>query len=95
MAQQDRSQTADYHDFTDRMTPRADRKRLLVGDIWINAVRCLACGEVVRSRNMHDFRWCGCGLVAVDGGAHYARRAVNPGGDYEELLERFDDAPDE
>lgn len=64
----------DYHDFTAKGTPQAERKKLNVGDIWINAAECSSCGEVVRSRNRHDFRYCKCGKIAVDGGSNYCKR---------------------
>lgn len=67
----------DYHDFTTIDTPLAERRRLGVGDIWINAARCLRCDEVVRSRNRHDFRACKCGAIMVDGGSWYSRRVFN------------------
>jgi ribosomal protein L37AE/L43A len=69
----------DYHDFTTIETAEAQRRRLGVGDIWINAARCDECGDYVRSRNRHDFVTCECGNVSVDGGSWYARRAVGEG----------------
>jgi len=55
----------DYHDFTTKDTPVAERHRLNCGDLWVNAARCHGCGEVVRSHNKHDYRTCGCGSLAV------------------------------
>lgn len=81
----------DYQRLVSRDTPKADRRRLGVGDIWSNAVRCRQCAEVVRSRNRHDFRRCGCGAVAVDGGSWYAKRSVREDAGYDEMTEMFDD----
>ncbi len=39
-----------------------------------NAVRCNNCGEEIESTHRHDFKWCKCGLVAVDGGHAYLKR---------------------
>lgn len=39
-----------------------------------NAARCLSCAEVIESKSRHDFKWCGCGKIAVDGGLEYIRR---------------------
>lgn len=39
-----------------------------------NAVQCLKCSEVIESKHRHDFRYCKCGNVAVDGGLDYAKR---------------------
>lgn len=85
------SAVVDYHDFTTKETPRAERDRLGVGDLWVNAARCEACGDVVRSRNRHDFRTCTCGALSVDGGSWYARRVFEPGARFENLVEPFAD----
>lgn len=67
----------DYHDFTTIDIPLTERRKLNVGDIWINAAKCKKCGDEVRSKNRHDFRSCKCGAVSVDGGSWYARRVGN------------------
>ena len=46
---------------------------------YINAIQCNHCGEVIESKYRHDFKWCGCGSVAVDGGGDYRKRCGNPG----------------
>lgn len=51
-----------------------------------NAIRCRKCGEVIESTYAHDFKWCSCGAVAVDGGHEYLRRCGNRK-DWEELSE--------
>lgn len=43
-----------------------------------NAIRCNKCGDVIESVNVHDFKWCSCQSVAVDGGHDYLRRVGNP-----------------
>ena len=48
--------------------------------------RCTRCGDVLKSEHRHDFRSCGCGAVAVDGGQSYLRRCGAPA-DIEELSE--------
>lgn len=54
-----------------------------------NAAECRRCGEVVESRHRHDFRVCRCGLIAVDGGLDYARRAVmEPDGTWDDIIDR-------
>ena len=42
-----------------------------------NRIRCKKCGEVIESFTVHDFKWCSCGSVAVDGGKDYLRRCGN------------------
>jgi uncharacterized protein (DUF433 family) len=44
-----------------------------------NSVRCRRCGDEIVSRHRHDFRWCSCGAVAVDGGTAYLKRVGEPG----------------
>jgi predicted Zn-ribbon and HTH transcriptional regulator len=39
-----------------------------------NAARCKKCGETIESFSVHDFKWCKCKSLAVDGGHEYLRR---------------------
>ncbi len=55
----------------------------------LNIARCANCGQTMESRQRHDFRWCKCGKLAVDGGLAYVRRCYD--GPYEELSE-YEDA---
>ena len=43
-----------------------------------NAARCLKCNDVIESKSRHDFRWCSCGAIAVDGGLTYLKRVGDP-----------------
>ena len=55
----------------------------------VNAVKCLKCGSIIISRHTHDFVWCACQNIFMDGGSSYKRRG-GPGlddGTYEELDE--------
>lgn len=51
-----------------------------------NIAECLKCGDVVESTHVHDFKYCSCGAMAVDGGLEYVRRVGEPG-DIEEMSE--------
>ena len=44
-----------------------------------NAAQCVKCGDVIESTHRHDFRYCKCQAIAVDGGTAYLRRIGNPG----------------
>jgi hypothetical protein len=44
-----------------------------MGDLKINAARCLKCKSVIISRHRHDFVWCACQNIFVDGGYDYQR----------------------
>ena len=39
-----------------------------------NKIRCNKCGDEIESTHRHDFKFCKCGAVAVDGGMDYLRR---------------------
>jgi hypothetical protein len=39
-----------------------------------NQVKCLKCGDTPYSSHRHDFVYCSCGSIAVDGGQEYLRR---------------------
>lgn len=54
--------------------------------IIVNKIRCQKCGDVINSTHRHDFKFCKCGAVAVDGGKDYLRRYGNRK-DWEELSE--------
>ena len=43
-----------------------------------NAAKCKKCGDVIESVSRHDFKWCKCESIAVDGGKTYIRRVGNP-----------------
>jgi hypothetical protein len=52
-----------------------------VGESWYtkheiihNRIRCRKCGDVIESHYTHDFKFCKCGTVFVDGGHDYLRR---------------------
>jgi len=49
-----------------------------------NAIQCNICNDVIESKHRHDFKFCSCGSVAVDGGRDYLRRIGNIN-DYTEL----------
>ena len=49
-----------------------------------NVIRCKKCGDIIESKSVHDFKFCKCGAVAVDGGKDYLRRCGSLD-DFEEL----------
>jgi len=54
--------------------------------IIINKIKCKKCGDIIELTYRHDFKFCKCGAVAVDGGKDYLRRLGNPE-DIEDLSE--------
>ncbi len=56
--------------------------------IKVNRIKCNRCGDIIESTHRHDFKYCQCGTVAVDGGTNYLRRAFrNSADDFTELSE--------
>lgn len=51
-----------------------------------NCIRCTKCNDIIESKHRHDFKFCTCGAVAVDGGHDYLRRCGKIE-DFEELSE--------
>jgi len=37
----------------------------------VHAIRCNKCHDIIYSRTRHDFHYCFCGAVAIDGGFDY------------------------
>ena len=56
------------------------------GKIIRNAAICRKCDDHIESKNRHDFVWCRCGAIAVDGGHDYLKRC----GRIEDLIEDCD-----
>ena len=46
--------------------------------ITYNAIKCKHCNTIIESTHTHDFKWCTCTRVAVDGGKQYLRRVGHP-----------------
>ena len=36
-----------------------------------NVAKCKKCGDIIESKHRHDFVWCKCGSIFVDGGRDY------------------------
>jgi tRNA(Ile2) C34 agmatinyltransferase TiaS len=43
--------------------------------VTLNKAQCKKCDDIIESKHRHDFVWCKCGAIAVDGGKAYLRRA--------------------
>lgn len=51
-----------------------------------NRIKCLRCGDIIESYDIHDFKWCSCKACAVDGGHAYLKRCGEYGS-WEDLSE--------
>ncbi|MCI9641383.1 MAG: hypothetical protein HFJ98_01095 [Eubacterium sp.] len=59
-------------------------------EIKVNKIKCNYCGDIIVSESVHDFRFCSCGTVAVDGGNEYLRRTFkNSKDDFIEMSEYY------
>ena len=67
----------DYVDFTYIDQPADERKKLYVGDIFLNQGKALCCGWIIRSKNQHHMATCKCGKAFIDGGSAYIRVGGN------------------
>jgi hypothetical protein len=56
-----------------------------------NAIKCKACLDVIESTHRHDFKYCKCGSVFVDGGLDYCRYGFpkSPMEDWIEFLTEY------
>lgn len=48
-----------------------------------NKIQCKKCEDIITSEYTHDFKWCRCHSVAVDGGQSYLKRC----GELEDIIE--------
>ena len=55
--------------------------------IIVNSVTCKKCNTLIVSNHIHDFRWCPCGNVAVDGGKSYLKRSLAEGAETDSFIE--------
>ena len=51
-------------------------------NLRVSAIKCKHCKDTIFSRCRHDFRWCSCEKVAIDGGFDYIK-VTGDGEDYE------------
>ena len=45
--------------------------------IILNRIKCRKCNDIITSNSNHDFKFCKCGAIAVDGGKDYLKRSGN------------------
>ena len=59
--------------------------------ILVNKIKCNKCGDIIESVHRHDFKFCKCKRVAVDGGKEYLRRMFTNMDDFTDLSESVKD----
>ena len=80
----------DYHWTLRKGMNKEERKKANCGDVWINAAVCVKCKDYSRSLNVHDYRRCKCGAIAVAEGSWYCKRSGNPE-DMINVIEMFEE----
>ena len=53
------------------------RKDISNNKILVNKIQCKKCKDIIEFKHVHDFKWCACKSIAVDGGLEYLRRVGN------------------
>ena len=48
-----------------------------------HAISCKKCNEVIESKHRHDFKFCSCGTIAIDGGTEDGNRILGKLNDIE------------
>ena len=43
----------------------------------VHCIKCPSCRDIIYSRTRHDFHFCTCGSIAIDGGFDYLRVMYN------------------
>jgi len=84
----------DYLNYVSKTSTKEQRREFNIGDVYINGAVCVNCGDFIRSKNRHDFKYCSCESIAVDGGSWYPRR-LGDEYDYIDVLEFFYDVEQE
>lgn len=55
-------------------------------------VKCKLCNDIIQSMHVHDYVWCKCHTIAVDGGGEYLKMCWNSDkGTLDELREIIED----
>ncbi len=49
-----------------------------------HAVKCKKCSETIESLYVHDFKYCSCGAVAIDGGIEDGNRIIGNSSDIDD-----------
>ena len=46
--------------------------------MYRNAVQCAKCKDIIHSKHRHDFVYCSCKSIYIDGGMDYLRAGGDP-----------------
>ena len=62
--------------------------------VLVNRAQCKLCDDVIESTSGHDFKYCNCGEIFVDGGLSYLRRGARSFDNFIDLSEVVEEAYD-
>jgi hypothetical protein len=54
--------------------PKNSQEKEIKRKLIANRAKCRKCGDIITSKHRHDFVWCKCESIFVDGGVDYIRR---------------------
>lgn len=57
--------------------------------VTLNKAQCRLCDDIIESVHRHDFKFCSCGEISVDGGKSYIKRSAKDLGNIIELSEGY------
>jgi hypothetical protein len=60
----------------------------MVKKLLRNRLKCKKCGDIIESTYAHDFKYCKCGAIFIDGGLEYSRYGWL-GGDRSDYIENL------
>ena len=60
----------------------------------VNKAQCKLCDDVIESTSCHDFKYCNCGEIFVDGGLSYLRRGARSFDNFIDLSEVVEETYD-
>ena len=46
-------------------------------------IKCMTCEDIIQSMYRHDFKWCKCKMIAIDGGGDYTKISYHDEARYE------------
>jgi hypothetical protein len=80
-----------YQELCPINTPKIERNIFNIGDVFENKAKCLKCGDIIISKNRHDYVTCSCGNLSVDGGSWYCKRGFKEENSYEDMIVYYSD----
>lgn len=65
---------------------------MMTNHIKHNKLACRLCGDIIESTHRHDFKYCKCGEIGIDGGREYIRCGANNINNVINMVEYYSEA---